>query len=55
MEERENNMAFSDQYKCRKCGESKCKITQAQTRSADEPMTTFTRCLDCGNQWTYSG
>ncbi len=49
MEERENNMAFSDQYKCRKCGESKCKITQAQTRSADEPMTTFVFCLVCHN------
>jgi DNA-directed RNA polymerase subunit M/transcription elongation factor TFIIS len=49
MEERENNMAFSDQYRCRKCGESKCKITQAQTRSADEPMTTFVFCLVCHN------
>lgn len=49
MEEREKNMAFSDQYKCRKCGEAKCKITQAQTRSADEPMTTFVFCLVCHN------
>jgi transcription elongation factor S-II len=22
-----------------------------QTRSADEPMTTFVTCIDCGNRW----
>ena len=25
--------------------------SQAQTRSADEPMTTFALCLECGNRW----
>ena len=25
--------------------------TQMQTRSADEPMTTFVTCLNCGNRW----
>ncbi len=49
MEQRENNISYSDAYKCRKCGESKCKITQSQTRSADEPMTTFVFCLVCHN------
>jgi len=24
---------------------------QAQTRSADEPMTTFVLCYICGNRW----
>ena len=24
---------------------------QLQTRSADEPMTTFVLCLECGNRW----
>lgn len=54
VEQRENNIAYSDAYKCRKCGESKCKITQAQTRSADEPMTTFVVCLVCHNTFKFS-
>jgi DNA-directed RNA polymerase subunit M/transcription elongation factor TFIIS len=53
IEERENNIAYSDAYKCYKCGESKCKITQAQTRSADEPMTTFVVCLVCHNTFKF--
>uniref|UniRef100_A0A6C0ACE0 TFIIS-type domain-containing protein n=1 Tax=viral metagenome TaxID=1070528 RepID=A0A6C0ACE0_9ZZZZ len=42
------NLASTDLYKCYKCGERKCKVTQMQTRSADEPMTTFVNCLVCG-------
>jgi DNA-directed RNA polymerase subunit M/transcription elongation factor TFIIS len=53
VEERENNIAYSDAYKCYKCGESKSKITQAQTRSADEPMTTFVVCLVCHNTFKF--
>jgi len=53
IEQRENNIAYSDAYKCRKCGESKSKITQAQTRSADEPMTTFVVCLVCHNTFKF--
>lgn len=26
-------------------------LPQVQTRSADEPMTTFVLCNDCGNRW----
>jgi len=26
-------------------------MLQAQTRSADEPMTTFVYCNDCGHRW----
>jgi DNA-directed RNA polymerase subunit M/transcription elongation factor TFIIS len=44
---RENSIAYSTAYKCSKCGESKCKVTQAQTRSSDEPMTTFIACMVC--------
>lgn len=51
---RENSIAYSDAYKCFKCGESKCKISQAQTRSADEPMTTFVTCLVCHNTFKFS-
>ena len=38
-------------FKCGKCGKRKTTYTQLQTRSADEPMTTFVLCLDCGNRW----
>lgn len=53
IEQRENNIVYSDAYKCFKCGESKCKITQAQTRSADEPMTTFVVCVVCHNTFKF--
>jgi DNA-directed RNA polymerase subunit M/transcription elongation factor TFIIS len=52
-EKRENNIAYSNDYKCKKCGESKSKITQIQTRSADEPMTTFIICLVCHNAYKF--
>jgi len=32
--------SISDQLQCGKCGQKKVSYTQAQTRSADEPMTT---------------
>jgi DNA-directed RNA polymerase subunit M/transcription elongation factor TFIIS len=33
--------AMTDTFKCRKCYSNKCSYYQMQTRSADEPMTTF--------------
>lgn len=50
---RENSIVYSDAYKCFKCGERKTKVTQAQTRSADEPMTTFVTCLICYNTFKF--
>lgn len=47
IEEKENKISYSTAYPCIKCGESKAKITQSQTRGADEPMTTFVSCLVC--------
>jgi len=41
----------TDQFKCFKCFERVCTFYQQQTRSADEPMTTFVNCLKCGNTW----
>lgn len=41
----------TDQFKCYKCFERVCTFYQQQTRSADEPMTTFINCLKCGNTW----
>jgi len=43
--------AMTDQYKCRKCSSRSCSYYEVQTRSADEPMTQFISCLDCGNRW----
>ncbi len=41
----------TDIYKCGKCKQRKCTYYQLQTRSADEPMTTFVTCINCGNRW----
>ena len=41
----------SKEFKCRKCGKRETNYYQVQTRSADEPMTTFVTCLNCGNYW----
>lgn len=43
--------SISDALKCGKCGQKKVSYSQAQTRSADEPMTTFCECTVCGNRW----
>jgi len=43
--------AATDTFKCRKCHSNKCTYYQMQTRSADEPMTTFVQCIECGNRW----
>lgn len=43
--------ASTDNFKCRKCKSNKCTYYQLQTRSADEPMTTFVQCINCGNRW----
>jgi len=34
-----------------KCKSRKTHYYQLQTRSADEPMTTFVSCISCGNRW----
>ena len=41
--------------KCPKCGSMKSYSYSKQTRSADEPMTTFATCMGCKHRWTYSG
>lgn len=40
----------TDLLKCGKCGKKNCTYNQIQTRSADEPMTTFVLCNECGNR-----
>ncbi|KAF2764158.1 transcription elongation factor S-II [Teratosphaeria nubilosa] len=46
--------AISTTMTCGKCKQSKVAYSQAQTRSADEPMTTFCECVNCGNRWKFS-
>jgi len=46
-----DTQTFSEEFQCRKCGLRKCSFFQMQTRSADEPMTTFVTCHNCGNRW----
>jgi transcription elongation factor S-II len=48
---KKNNMATTNAYKCRKCGERKCSAQQMQSRSADEPMTIFVMCQNCNNSF----
>jgi len=39
---------------CSRCKKkSKCDYYQLQTRSADEPMTTFVTCLECDRRWKF--
>jgi DNA-directed RNA polymerase subunit M/transcription elongation factor TFIIS len=38
-------------FKCSKCKSQKTTYYQMQTRSADEPMTTFVTCLNCSKRW----
>nr|KMM64188.1 transcription elongation factor S-II [Coccidioides posadasii RMSCC 3488] len=43
--------SISKSLQCGKCGQRKVTYTEAQTRSADEPMTLFCTCLACGKSW----
>jgi len=45
------NEGISTEFKCGRCKERKTKYCQVQTRSSDEPMTTFVTCVNCGNHW----
>ena len=43
--------AMTDEFKCKRCKSRKTTYYEMQTRSADEPMTIFITCLNCGNRW----
>lgn len=49
----ESNESTTSQFTCFKCKSSNCTYYQLQTRSADEPMTTFVTCMDCANRWKF--
>jgi DNA-directed RNA polymerase subunit M/transcription elongation factor TFIIS len=44
----ENHVGF---FTCVKCKSIKTTYYQLQTRSADEPMTVYVSCLNCGKRW----
>ncbi|XP_057636775.1 transcription elongation factor A protein 2 isoform X5 [Chionomys nivalis] len=57
---REHQMARTggtqtDLFTCSKCRKKNCTYTQVQTRSSDEPMTTYVVCNECGNRWKVGG
>jgi transcription elongation factor S-II len=46
-----NKAMTTEMFKCSRCKKNQCTYYQLQTRSADEPMTTFISCLNCGKRW----
>ena len=44
----------TDEYKCNRCKGRNCTYYQLQVRCADEPMTTFINCQNCGNRWHFN-
>jgi len=49
-----DQQAETDAFQCGRCKQRKCRYRQAQTRSADEPMTTFVTCTNCNYRWKFS-
>lgn len=43
--------ATTTDFTCFKCKKNNCTYYQLQTRSADEPMTTFVTCVNCESHW----
>ena len=50
-EDESNDTDIHGLFKCGKCRGDRTTYFQLQTRGADEPMTTYITCLDCGNHW----
>lgn len=44
---------FTGMFTCGKCKGTKTTYFQMQTRSSDEPMTTFVTCITCNNRWKF--
>lgn len=46
-----NKAMTTDVFKCGRCHKRETTQYELQTRSADEPMTKFITCVNCGNHW----
>jgi DNA-directed RNA polymerase subunit M/transcription elongation factor TFIIS len=46
-----NKAMATDRFLCGRCHKRECTYYEMQTRSADEPMTIFITCLNCGKNW----
>jgi hypothetical protein len=54
MEEiRKREDGYEGLLKCGKCKSLKTTYYQLQTRSADEPVTTYATCKACGHKWKF--
>lgn len=47
-----NKANATDKFFCGRCHKRECTYYELQTRSADEPMTIFIQCVNCGKRWT---
>jgi len=46
-----NMTASTDTFTCHKCKGNQCTYYLQQVRSADEPMTCYITCIQCGHRW----
>ena len=46
-----NKAMATDKFLCKGCWKRECTYYEMQTRSADEPMTIFITCMNCGKHW----
>lgn len=44
-------MVTTTVFTCSRCRKNECTFREIQLRSADEPMTIFIACLNCGHRW----
>jgi DNA-directed RNA polymerase subunit M/transcription elongation factor TFIIS len=44
-------VSTTDLFTCNRCKKKKCTYYQLQTRSGDEPITTFVFCVECDHRW----
>lgn len=52
-EQAKNSKANVGMFTCKKCKSKNTDYYQMQTRGADEPMTNFVTCMDCGAQFKF--
>eukprot|EP00927_Polykrikos_kofoidii_P054828 TRINITY_DN49182_c0_g1_i1.p1 TRINITY_DN49182_c0_g1~~TRINITY_DN49182_c0_g1_i1.p1 ORF type:complete len:439 (+),score=89.12 TRINITY_DN49182_c0_g1_i1:98-1318(+) len=50
---KKGKIQITGMFTCGKCKATKTTYFQMQTRSSDEPMTTFVTCLNCNNRWKF--